>query len=558
MPKVWSWIGLTSIVIVISRLFQLYLSSLTEVKVITPGDNLWLLSIIRDFADFDNSQNSHAISGIGYSYHYGAIIHISVIARLHECFYEFGLLFMMPLLLYLFSILQILKITSLITFNYRSHILALVFFTFIPISTFSGSIREIAQAAISEPTFRFSYYLPTYYGFAVILFLTLITAQSNLSSVLFLCPILLVSIYSTKPAFLTFAMPLVFFLMIGRLNRSQWKAPKRIFFLAVFCSELVMMILLLPNTSLSSPYFDIHLDLQSLMENPIRAQNQSIFGFFLALAFCAWRIRKRLNYFQLNVLVSLILASFTAFISTSVIVLTYSERLPSEVLTNIQSNSDSSSFLSNDAQVLYSVVILFTILIPFLTWYKEKDFAYRTISTFTSLGILTLPIVQVSNEVVIYVREGRFLYEDQYDYGPYVNELNKVEIPNSLILPNDLASPFKEFSKPLSADYLSAFTNHSFYVSRLGWQSFSSEAWERIEKARKFFTTTDLNYVQNFIQQHNISHIAIHSRCSAIGSSSQDVGSWKFLSPEQLQLSIVTHGLPINLVEPLYGYAKCI
>jgi hypothetical protein len=197
-------------------------------------------------------------------------------------------------------------------------------------------------------------------------------------------------------------------------------------------------------------------------------------------------------------------------------------------------------------------------LIPFLTWYKEKDFAYRTISTFTSLGILTLPIVQVSNEVVIYVREGRFLYEDQYDYGPYVNELNKVEIPNSLILPNDLASPFKEFSKPLSADYLSAFTNHSFYVSRLGWQSFSSEAWERIEKARKFFTTTDLNYVQNFIQQHNISHIAIHSRCSAIGSSSQDVGSWKFLSPEQLQLSIVTHGLPINLVEPLYGYAKCI
>jgi len=227
-------------------------------------------------------------------------------------------------------------------------------------------------------------------------------------------------------------------------------------------------------------------------------------------------------------------------------------------LTRIQSSSDNSSLLSNDSQALYLVVVLFSLLIPFFTGDKERKFGFRTTLTFVSFCILTLPIGQISNEFAVFEREKRFVSEDDFNYGPYVSSLQEIKESNSLILPNDIASSIKNFSRPASADYLSAFTNHNYYISRLGWQSFNSQSWKRVEEARKFFTTSDLGFVLDFLQEHNISHVAIHARCSKFGSSSQGAVDWSFFTPEQLLLRIETNGLPINFEKPMYGSSRCI
>lgn len=558
MPLAWSWIGWACILIVFFRLIEIYLSSLGEAKIIVPGDNLWLLSIIRDFADFGNTRNSHAISGIGYEYHYGAIIQISVLARLHDFFFGFGLIFLMPMALYLFSSLNILKITSLISSSSKSQILAIIFFTFVPITIFSGSLGELFDTVISEPTFRYSYYLPTYYGFSLVLFLALIALRVNLSLILFLSPLLLCSLYSTKPVFLIVAMPLVLLLTVGRLHKTSWKVPRKLSFLAALSSQMIVLILLLPRTGLSSPFFDVHFDLRALLENPIKPQNQTILTFFIALCFSVWHMKKRLDYLQLHLLVSVILTSFITFVSTKVIVLTYSEELPSRVLTKIESNGDYSGLLTNQAQALYLIVTLYSLLIPYLTRDKEKEFLYRATSTLVCFCILVAQTGQVSNELKVFVREKRFISEDYFDYGPYISSVQKVSVSNSLILPNDIASAIKEFSRPNSADYLSAFTNHSFYISRLGWQSFNYESWERTEEARKFFTTSDLGFVLDFIQKSGISHVAIHARCSNFVSNSLGAEGWEFFTPEQLLLRIGLKGLPINFANPEYGSSRCI
>lgn len=558
MPLAWSWIGWACILIVFLRLIELYLSSLGKAKIIVSGDNLWLLSIIRDFMDFGNTRNSHAISGIGYEYHYGAIIQISVLARLHDFFFGFGLIFLMPMALYLFSSLIILKITSLISSSSKSQILALIFFTFVPSTIFSGSLGELFDTVISEPTFRYSYYLPTYYGFSLVLFLALIALRVNPSLILFLSPLLLCSLYSTKPVFLIVAMPLVLLLTVGRLHKTSWKVHRKLSFLAALISQMIVLILLLPRTGLSSPVFDIHIDLRALLENAITAPNQTILTFFIALCFSIWHMRNRLDYLQLHLSVSVILTSFITFVSTKVIILTYSEELPSRVITKIESSGDYSSLLTNHAQALYLIVTLYSLLIPYLTRDKEKEFLFRVTSTLVCICILVAQIGQVSNELKVFVREKRFISEDYFDYGPYISSVQKVSVSNSLILPNDTTSPIKEYSRPNSADYLSAFTNHSFYISRLGWQSFNYESWERTEEARKFFTTSDLGFVLDFIQKSGISHVAIHARCSNFVSNSLGAEGWEFLTPEQLLLRIDLKGLPINFENPEYGSSRCI
>lgn len=558
MPLAWSWIGWVCILIVFLRLIEIYLSSLGEAKIIVPGDNLWLLSVIRDFVDFGNTHDSHAISGIGYAYHYGAIIQVSVLAGLHEFFFEFGLIFLMPIALYLFSSLNILKLTSLISSSYKSQILALIFFTFVPHTIFSENLGDFFETVIFEPTFRYSYYLPTYYGLSLVLFLALIALRVNLFLIVFLSPLFLCSLYSVKPVFLIVAMPLVLFLTAGRLHKSSWKVPRKLFFLAAISSQMIALFLLLPRTELSSPFFDLHFDLGVLMENTFKPQNQTILIFFLVLCFSVWYLKNHLDYIQLQLSVSVILTSFITFVFTKMIVLTFSEELPSRVLTKIQSDGNYSSWLSNDAQALYLIVALYSLLVPFLTRDKEKGFLYQATSTLVCFCILVAPISQVSSELRVFVREKRFISEDDFDYGPYVSSIQRVSVSNSLILPNDIANPIKEYSRPNSADYLSAFTQHSFYVSRLGWQLFSYESWNRTEEAHKFFTTSDLGFVLDFMQKSGISHVAIHARCSNFVSNSIGAEGWEFLTPEQLLLRIELKGLPINFANPEYGFSRCI
>lgn len=559
MPLAWRLIGWSSVTIVFFRLLQIYLYSTgEEKKVVSPGDNLWLLGIIRDIADFGNTRDSHAVSGVGYSYHYGALIHLSVLARHHDFFIEFGLIFLMPFMLYLFSSIQILKLTSLIAPNSESQVLAIVFFTFVPATIFAGSLDELIDTVLTEPTFRYSYYLPTHYGFALVLFLTLIVLRSNLISILFLCPILLCSLYSTKPVFLIVAMPLVLFLFIGRLNESPWKVPVRLSFLAILFSQMIAITFILPKTELSSPYFDININLLALMENPLKAQNQTLIAFFSILCFVILQTRKHLVHIQLQASLSIFLVSLITFISTKVIVLTYSKDLHPTVLANIETSSDNSSFLSNDAQALYLLIPLYSLLIPLLVCHKRRSVFYRAISGLVYFCILSVQLGQVSNEIVVYSRDKSFVSEDDFDYGPYVSAISRVPVNNSLILSNDIANPIKEFSRPDSADYLSAFTGHSFYISRLGWQSFSLESWRRIEEVRKFFRTSDLDFIQDFIQQRNVTHIAIHSRCSNFGSNSKDIRAWELLTQEQLLSRIKINGLPINYGVPVYGLARCI
>ena len=125
-------------------------------------------------------------------------------------------------------------------------------------------------------------------------------------------------------------------------------------------------------------------------------------------------------------------------------------------------------------------------------------------------------------------------------------------------MPNDIASTIKEFSRSNSADYLSAFTNHSFCISRLGWQSFNYESWERTEEARKFFTTSDLGFVLDFTQKNGISHEAIHARSSNCVNNSLGAEGWEFFTPEQLLLRIDLKGLPNNFANPEYGSSRCI
>lgn len=102
---------------------------------------------------------------------------------------------------------------------------------------------------------------------------------------------------------------------------------------------------------------------------------------------------------------------------------------------------------------------------------------------------------------------------------PIYPAYKKFMVSNSLILPNDIANPIKEFSCPDSADYLSALTNRSFYIGRLGWRSFNYESWKRTEEALKFLTASDLGFVLDFIQRRDISHVAIHARCLNFGSN---------------------------------------
>jgi hypothetical protein len=92
----------------------------------------------------------------------------------------------------------------------------------------------------------------------------------------------------------------------------------------------------------------------------------------------------------------------------------------------------------------------------------------------------------------------------------------------------------------------------------LGWQSFNYESWERTEEARKFFTTSDLGFVLDFIQKSGISHVAIHARCSNFVSNSLGAEGWEFFTPEQLLLRIDLKGLPINFANPDYGSSRCI
>ena len=564
-PRAWSLIGLGCIATVFMRLMQMYFSSQNEEKVISPGDNLWLLSVIRDFADFGNTRNSHAISGVGYFYHIGSIVHLSVLAQLHDFFVEFGLIFLMPIVLYLFSSLQILKITSLLTSSSRSQILALVYFTFVPITIFSGSLEELFSTVRAEPTFRYSYYLPTYYGFALVFFLILITLRSNLYMTLIIIPLLQIALYSTKPVFLIATMPLTFFIIIGRVNESFSQISAKLYYLSIFCSQLCALVILLPRTELSSPFFVLQFTLQDLDENLLKAQNQTIAVFLFLFCFGILRNSRRLSKFQLTLVISLILTSFFTFISTKIFVLTFSDKLSPEVLTNLKlslvtSGTDYSALLANDAQVLYLVVAIYSLLTPVLTWNKENDFYYQAIRTCFCFAIIFVQGVQISGELLVFAKEGRFLSEDNFNYGSYASSLSRIPVSQSLILTNDIANPIKNYSRPNSADYLSAFTDHSFYISRLGWQSFNDESWKRIEEVGEFFTTSDLNFVLNFLQTRKISHIAIHSRCSDFGREfpSTSTETWDVLTARQLRQRLLVTKLPINFEEPKYGVAKCL
>jgi hypothetical protein len=199
-------------------------------------------------------------------------------------------------------------------------------------------------------------------------------------------------------------------------------------------------------------------------------------------------------------------------------------------------------------------------LTPVLTWNKENDFYYQAIRTCFCFAIIFVQGVQISGELLVFAKEGRFLSEDNFNYGSYASSLSRIPVSQSLILTNDIANPIKNYSRPNSADYLSAFTDHSFYISRLGWQSFNDESWKRIEEVREFFTTSDLDFVLNFLQTRKISHIAIHSRCSDFGREfpSTSTETWDVLTARQLRQRLLVTKLPINFEKPKYGIAKCL